>query len=45
MLMFTKKLYILVHHIEFNLFRAIFSKKGVPFMNKFDMFYFLNITT
>ena len=45
MFMFTKKLYILVHHIEFNLFRAIFSKKGVPFMNKFDMFYFLNITT
>ena len=41
--MFTKKLYVLIYHIEFNLFQSIFSKKLISFMNKFDMFYFLNI--
>ena len=43
--MFAKKLYVLIYHIEFNLFQSIFSKKLISFMNKFDMFYFLNIFT
>ena len=45
MFMFTKKLYVLIYHMEFNLFQSIFSKKLIPFMKKFDMFYFSNITT